>query len=224
LWPREKRWILLVTHRHYDTAANYLPERLTMTNLRQAAKDCQGCDLFERATQVVFGAGPARSDLMIVGEVPGEQEDQAGLPFVGPAGKLLDEALANAGIERRQVYVTNAVKHFKWVPRGRRRLHARPSSRQISACRAWLDAEIQVVRPRLILCLGAVAGQSILGREFRITAHRGEVWEAPALEATVIATWHPSAVLRAPLESERQRMRDELFDDVRKADSLRQTH
>src|SRR5947209_7727579 len=132
------------------SAADYLPQRISLRTLKDAARECRGCELFRRATQVVFGAGPARAALMVIGEVPGDKEDQLGQPFVGPAGRLLDEALAAAGVNRREVYVTNAVKHFKWEPRGKRRLHARPKSREISACRPWLEAEIQVVRPQTI--------------------------------------------------------------------------
>jgi DNA polymerase len=184
--------------------------------LRTAAQSCRGCELFEHATQVVFGAGSASASLMVVGEVPGDKEDQLGQPFVGPAGKLLDEGLAAAGIDRREVYVTNAVKHFKWEPRGKRRLHKKPKTREISACRPWLEAEIEVVKPHTIVCLGAIAAQSLLGREFRITRQRGEAVESE-WAPYVIGTWHPSAVLRAPDEGARRRMREELFGDLQSA-------
>jgi DNA polymerase len=153
---------------------------------------------------------------MVVGEVPGDKEDQVGKPFVGPAGKLLDDAFAAAGIDRREIYLTNAVKHFKWEPRGKRRLHARPKTREIAACRPWLEAEIEVVKPRLIVCLGAVAAQSLLGSAFRITRQRGERIELESARS-VISTWHPSAILRAPTDDDRRRMRDELIHDLQTA-------
>jgi len=198
------------------SAAEYLPDRFSLRSLRIAARRCRGCELFRRATQVVFGAGPARAALMIIGEVPGDREDLMGVPFVGPAGKLLDQALAAAGINRRDAYLTNAVKHFSWEPRGKRRLHSKPKLREISACRPWLEAELDVVRPRVIVCLGAIAAQAILGRDFRITRHRGEVMSSDHARC-VICTWHPSAVLRAPDEGDRQRMRAELIEDLRSA-------
>jgi DNA polymerase len=176
----------------------------------------RGCELYRNATQVVFGAGSAPANLMMVGEVPGDKEDQAGKPFVGPAGKLLDDAFRAAGIDRRKIYLTNAVKHFKWEPRGKRRLHARPKTREISACRPWLEAEIEVVRPRVIICLGAVAAQSLLGSAFRITRQRGEMIELKS-GRSVISTWHPSAILRAPTDDDRRRMRDELYHDLQTA-------
>ncbi len=182
--------------------------------LRAAAADCQGCDLYRHATQTVFGEGPARaSALMLVGETPGDQEDRAGHPFIGPAGAFLDAALAEAGIDRGACYVTNAVKHFKWTPRGKKRLHSKPSSREILACRPWLEAEIDVVAPRLIVCLGATAAQALLGRDFRITRSRGQILPS-GNAAIVLATYHPSAVLRTPSEDDRHRMRDELVSDL----------
>ncbi len=198
------------------SAVDYLPATLTLGALRKAARTCRGCELYRNATQVVFGAGPARASLMVVGEVPGDQEDQVGKPFVGPAGKLLDDAFLAAGIDRREIYLTNAVKHFKWEPRGKRRLHARPKTREIAACRPWLEAEIEVVKPRVIVCLGAVAAQSLLGSAFRITRQRGERIELEN-ERSVIPTWHPSAILRAPTDDDRRRMRDELFHDLQSA-------
>lgn len=202
-----------------ESAEDFLPERLSLTALREAAADCRGCPLYRNATQTVFGVGAARASLMVVGETPGDAEDLEGRPFVGPAGKLLDEAFAEAGFERRKAYVTNVVKHFKWEPQGKRRLHKKPSAAEERACRPWLDAEVEVVRPTVILCLGATAAQAILGKKFRITAQRGEVLSSPQCNQT-IATYHPSAVLRAPDHEARERMRQALFDDVRTAIEL----
>jgi DNA polymerase len=169
-----------------------------------------------RATQTVFGEGAVPAELMLIGEAPGDKEDEAGHPFVGPAGKLLDEALESAGIDRQHVYVTNAVKHFKWEVSGKRRLHAKPSSREIAACLPWLEAEIAVVSPKLIVCLGATAAQSLLGRTFRITRQRGEILTLPN-DQSVISTWHPSSILRSPDAESRRKMRDELIRDLKAA-------
>jgi DNA polymerase len=179
-----------------DSAADLVPPRPTLTNLRQAASDCRACPLWEHATQTVFGAGRADSLAMFVGEQPGDREDRDGEPFVGPAGRLFDEALELAGIDRKAAYVTNAVKHFKWKPRGKRRIHAKPSWSELSACRPWLEAELAVVRPRVLVCLGATAAQALLGRQFRVTQRRGE-WIDSDLAEHVTATIHPSAILRA---------------------------
>ncbi len=203
----------MATRQLSRSAADFLPARKTLTALTRAAHDCQGCDLYQRATQTVFGAGSAKARMILVGEQPGDQEDLQGKPFVGPAGRLLDEALRAAGIDRADVYLTNAVKHFKWTPRGKRRLHAKPGSREIAACRPWLSAEIEVIGPDVIVCLGATAAQSLLGPSFRITRQRGELLESP-LAHWMLATYHPSAVLRAPDEDRRHRMRDELFADL----------
>jgi DNA polymerase len=188
----------------FPTARPFLPEKITLPNLRAAAAVCKGCDLYQRATQTVFGAGKTGSTIMFVGEQPGDQEDLQGKPFVGPAGRLLDKAIVEAGIERGETYVTNAVKHFKWEPRGKKRLHAKPSARQSAACRPWLEAEIAVVKPRLIVALGATAAQSLLGNSFKLTQHRGELihsnWPAP-----VMATVHPSGILRMPDAEERHK-------------------
>jgi uracil-DNA glycosylase len=186
------------------SAADWLPKQLTLPSLKRAARGCRGCDLYERGTQTVFGDGPARAEVMFVGEQPGNDEDLKGAPFVGPAGRLLDRALAEAGIDRARVYVTNAVKHFKWTPRGKRRIHEKPSAREVAACRPWLDAEIATVRPRVIVCLGATAAQALLGREFRVTRERGQLLESDVAEH-VMATVHPSAILRAPDEDARHR-------------------
>ena len=196
------------------TVPDLIPDRPTLTNVRAASRDCQACDLYKRGTQTVFGEGARTAELMFVGEQPGDQEDLAGHPFVGPAGKLLDKALAQAGIDRAGVYVTNVVKHFKWEPRGNRRIHKKPSASEISACRPWLDTEIQLVRPRAIVCLGATAAQALLGRQFKVTAHRG-TFITSALAPLVMATVHPSSLLRAPDEDTRRRETERFIDDLR---------
>jgi uracil-DNA glycosylase len=178
------------------TAAEYLPGSLTLSELREAAKNCQGCDLWRNATQTVFGEGSEDAELMFVGEQPGDQEDKEGRPFVGPAGRMLDRALDEVGIDRSLVYVTNAVKHFKWQPRGKRRIHQKPNWAELAACRPWLDAELEVVQPRVLVLLGATAAQALLGRQFRVTKQRGELVESQLAEY-VTATIHPSAILRA---------------------------
>jgi uracil-DNA glycosylase len=178
------------------TAADYLPERLTLDALREAAEVCHGCDLWRNATQTVFGEGPANAELMFVGEQPGDQEDKLGQPFVGPAGRIFDTALEEVGIDRSRVYVTNAVKHFKWEPRGKRRIHQKPNAAELAACRPWLDAELSVLKPRVLVCLGATAAQALLGRTFRVTKQRGTPIDSP-LADVVVATIHPSAILRA---------------------------
>jgi uracil-DNA glycosylase len=178
------------------TAADYLPERLTLDALREAAEVCHGCDLWRNATQTVFGEGPADAELMFVGEQPGDQEDKLGQPFVGPAGRIFDTALEEVGIDRSRVYVTNAVKHFKWEPRGKRRIHQKPNAAELAACRPWLDAELSVLKPRVLVCLGATAAQALLGRTFRVTKQRGTPIDSP-LADVVVATIHPSAILRA---------------------------
>jgi uracil-DNA glycosylase family protein len=178
------------------TAAAYLPDTRSLPKLREAATLCHGCDLWRAATQTVFGAGTRNAEVMFVGEQPGDQEDQEGRPFVGPAGRMLDKALAEVGIDRARVYVTNAVKHFKWQPRGKRRIHQKPNWTEMTACRPWLDAELAAVEPRVLVCLGATAAQSLLGRQFRVTKQRGEPVDSPLAEV-VLATIHPSAILRA---------------------------
>ncbi|MFB4283480.1 MULTISPECIES: UdgX family uracil-DNA binding protein [unclassified Nonomuraea] len=177
-------------------AAEFLPDRLDLDSLRKAAARCEGCDLYRNATQTVFGEGPRRARFMLVGEQPGDQEDRQGHPFVGPAGRILDKGLEEAGISRDDVYLTNAVKHFSFTPRGKRRIHQKPTAGEIDACHPWLGAELAVVRPEVIVVLGATAARSLLGREFRVTQHRGE--PVPLGEALAVATVHPSAVLRAP--------------------------
>jgi uracil-DNA glycosylase family protein len=185
------------------SAADFLPEWLTLAALREAAAGCKGCHLWQVGTQTVFGEGARAADVMFVGEQPGDQEDRAGKPFVGPAGRLLDEALVAAGIDRSKTYVTNAVKHFKWQARGKRRIHQKPNWTEMTACRPWLEAELAVVKPRVLVLLGATAAQSLLGRQFRVTQHRGELVESDLAEA-VTATIHPSAILRGEPEQREQ--------------------
>ncbi len=197
-----------------DSAADLIPPRPTLKKLRDTAKSCRACDLWKLGTQTVFGEGSPTARLMLVGEQPGNEEDLTGHPFVGPAGKLLDRALAEAGIDRAGVYVTNVVKHFKWEPRGKRRIHKKPSAREIAACRPWLDTEVALVKPRAIVCLGATAAQALLGRQFRVTAHRGEPIPSP-LAPLVLATVHPSAILRAPDDDARHREMERFIDDLR---------
>jgi DNA polymerase len=196
------------------TAAAYLPERLSLPELRESVQGCRGCDLYRNATQAVFGEGARHAELMLVGETPGDKEDLAGRPFVGPAGQLLDQALEEAGIDRSQAYVTNAVKHFKWQARGKRRIHQKPSWSELAACRPWLEAELEVVKPRVLVCLGATAAQSLLGRDFRVTKHRGELLESPLAEY-VTATIHPSAILRQQDEESRRAELAAFVDDLR---------
>jgi DNA polymerase len=196
------------------SAAPFVPNSTNLRTLSAAAHECRGCDLYRTATQVVFGAGPRTARVMFVGEQPGDQEDRAGAPFVGPAGALLDKALADAGIPRDEVYVTNAVKHFKWEPRGKRRIHKKPRMSEIKACRPWLEAEIRAVQPVLVVCLGATAAQSVLGAQFKLMRHRGRVLPSTLTER-VIATIHPSAALRAPDPEGRRAAYDMLVEDLR---------
>jgi uracil-DNA glycosylase len=195
------------------SAVDYLPDRLSLPSLRAAAAGCKGCDLWERATQTVFGEGSASATAMFVGEQPGDQEDQAGKPFVGPAGRVFDDALDAAGIDRSATYVTNAVKHFKWQARGKRRIHQKPNWTEASACRPWLEAELAVVKPRVLVLLGAVAAQSLLGREFRVTRQRGDLLDSDLAEA-VIATVHPSSILRGD-PAQRAALFDAFVDDLK---------
>jgi DNA polymerase len=195
------------------SAADFLPERLTLPALREAAAGCRGCHLWQVGTQTVFGEGARGASTVFVGEQPGDQEDRAGRPFVGPAGRLFDEALEEAGIDRTAVYVTNAVKHFKWQARGKRRIHQKPNAAETAACRPWLEAELAVVKPRVLVLLGATAAQSLLGRQFRVTQHRGELLESDLAEA-VTATVHPSSILRGEPE-ERETNFSAFVDDLR---------
>jgi DNA polymerase len=197
-----------------SAAADLVPSRPTLASLRGAAARCRACPLWENATQTVFGAGERRSAAMFVGEQPGDREDREGAPFVGPAGRVLDEAFELAGIDRKAAYVTNAVKHFKWEPRGKRRIHAKPSWSELAACRPWLEAELAVVQPRVLVCLGATAAQSLLGRQFRVTRQRGE-WIESDLAEHVTATIHPSAILRQRDEDARHAEMAAFVDDLK---------
>lgn len=191
----------------------------SLQELARQAKGCTACPLFERGTQTVFGEGPASARIMLVGEQPGDAEDLAGRPFVGPAGRLLDRALEAAGIDRNQVYVTNAVKHFKWVPRGKRRIHSKPNAMEIQACFPWLEAEIAALQPAVVIALGATAAQALLGRSFRVTKQRGVPLASP-LAAQIVATVHPSALLRAPDEATRRTETERFIEDLRVAAKL----
>lgn len=179
------------------SAAQWVPPTRDLAKLRAAAPSCRGCDLYAHATQVVFGEGPADSKVIMVGEQPGDEEDQKGRPFVGPSGRLLSKAMQEAGLDREKIYVTNAVKHFKFVERGKRRIHAKPTGIEISACKPWLEAELTAVEPELVVCLGATAAQALMGRDFRITAARGKFFPHPWAKE-LVATVHPSAILRLP--------------------------
>lgn len=195
-------------------AEEFLPRRVSLSGLQAAAQDCRGCDLYRNATQTVFGEGLVRSRVMLVGEQPGDREDRQGRPFVGPAGRLLDRSLIEAGIDRDEAYVTNVVKHFKHTRRGKRRIHKRPAAEEIRACSPWLEAEVGVVEPEVIVALGATAAQALLGPDFRLTRHRGE-FHASDLGPPVTATVHPSAVLRAPDDETRREERAAFVADLR---------
>lgn len=198
-------------------ATPFLPDRLSMKALREAAAGCRGCGLWEDATQTVFGAGPSRTARMVlVGEQPGDREDREGEPFVGPAGRVLDQALREAGIERSETYVTNAVKHFKWRPAGKRRLHQRPNAEEIRACRPWLDAELAAVRPEVLVALGATAAKALFGPSFRVTRDRGTFLESD-LAPHATATVHPSSLLRIDDSEERRMAEQELAEDLARA-------
>ena len=199
-----------------ETAAHYLPAERSLPSLAAAATRCAACDLCHTATQVAFGEGPATAKMFLIGEQPGDQEDIEGKPFAGPAGKLLDECLEVAGIDRSSIYVTNVVKHFKFTERGKRRLHKKPNSREIFACRPWLEAELAAVKPAVIVCLGATPAQALLGRDFRTTQSRGKLLQSDWCKQT-LATWHPAAILRMPDEVRRHQMRQELVDDLKLA-------
>jgi uracil-DNA glycosylase family protein len=201
-----------------SSAAEFLPQEIALPALREAGAGCKGCHLWQIGTQTVFGEGPESAPVMLVGEQPGDQEDKEGRPFVGPAGRLLDKALAEAGIDRSAAYLTNAVKHFKWQARGKRRIHQKPTWAEITACRPWLDAELAVVQPRVLVLLGATAAQSLLGRQFRVTQNRRRLIESDLAEA-VTATIHPSAILRG--EPDRREAEFAAFvDDLRFAADL----
>jgi uracil-DNA glycosylase family protein len=197
-----------------DKPRPLIPMNRTLEEIRQDAKRCKACDLWRTGTQTVFGGGAARPKIMFVGEQPGNAEDLEGKPFVGPAGKLLDNALEEAGIDRSKTYVTNAVKHFKWEPRGKRRIHKKPNAAEIAACRPWLDAEITILKPEVIVCLGATAAQALLGRQFRVTQHRGELMKS-SLAPFVMATVHPSSILRAPDDEARHTEMARFIQDLK---------
>ena len=197
-----------------ETAAPLVPETTSLTKLRQAAAGCKACDLWKTGTQTVFGEGAKGAEIVFVGEQPGDQEDQQGKPFVGPAGRVLDEGLEEAGIDRALAYVTNVVKHFKWEPRGKRRIHAKPNWAEIAACRPWLEAELEAVKPKVLVCLGATAAQALLGRQFRVTKQRGVPVESD-LAPHVIATVHPSSILRQDTEEARQKAMADFVADLR---------
>lgn len=198
----------------FHTAARLIPANPTLDQLHSAAAGCKACDLWKLGTQTVFGEGSTRAHVMMVGEQPGDKEDLQGRPFVGPAGAVLDKALAAAGISRNDVYVTNIVKHFKWEPRGKRRLHKKPNITEISACRPWLEAELRVVKPQVVVLLGATAAQGILGRDFRVTQHRGE-WIESEIAPHVLATVHPSSILRAADDDSRHEEMRKFIDDLK---------
>src|SRR5438309_5564224 len=202
------------------SAAELIPEKPTLATLREAAATCKACDLWIKGTQTVFGEGAAGARLLFVGEQPGDAEDVAGKPFVGPAGRLLDRALEEAGIDRRLAYVTNAVKHFNWEgTRGKRRIHKKPNARQAAACRPWLDNEIALVRPKVIVVLGSTAAQSLLGKDFKVMKQRGEIMESE-LAPFVMATVHPSSILRAPDDESREAAMRAFVDDLRRVGPL----
>jgi DNA polymerase len=198
-----------------ETAAPLIPSRPTLNKLRTVAAGCRACHLWKLGTQTVFGEGKGTSTVMFIGEQPGNSEDLEGRPFVGPAGVLLDKALAEAQIDRSKVYVTNVVKHFKWEPRGKRRIHKKPNAMEINACRPWLEAEIGVVKPRAIICLGSTAAQALLGPKFKVTMQRGKFVDSPLAEF-VTATVHPSSILRAPTDEARRMETQRFIDDLKK--------
>jgi DNA polymerase len=204
-------------HRQSDVAARsaapWVPERRSLRALRDAVQGCRGCDLWRNATQGVMGEGPRHARVMLVGEQPGDREDVEGHPFVGPAGRLLDRALADAGIARDECWVTNAVKHFKWTPRGKRRIHERPSKNEVTACRPWFQAELELVQPRVVVALGATAAQALFGASFRVTRSRGELFDT-SWTPQGMATVHPSSILRARTDEERRRAFEELVADL----------
>jgi len=198
-----------------NSAKDFFPERKSLKAFRDAAADCKGCELWERGTQTVFGQGARRAEVLFVGEQPGNEEDLTGKPFVGPAGRLLNYALDEAGIDRSQTYVTNVVKHFKWEPRGKRRIHKKPNAREIAACRPWLEAEIGLLKPKVIVCLGATAARALLGPRFKVSKQRGQFIES-TLAPYILATVHPSSILRAPDDETRHAEQRGFVADLKK--------
>jgi uracil-DNA glycosylase len=197
------------------SAQPFIPNSRSLSTLRKAAQDCEGCPLFQHATQTVFGEGIVHAPIMLVGEQPGDQEDIAGKPFVGPAGKLLDQCLVEAGIERKRTYVTNIVKHFKWEPRGKRRIHEKPNQMEISACKPWLEREIEAVQPKIIVALGATAAQGLLGSSFRVTKQRGQLLRVVGYPP-ILATVHPSSLLRQISHEDRERETQRFVTDLKR--------
>ena len=197
------------------SAADFFPDRKSLKAFREAAADCKGCELWERGTQTVFGEGARHAEVMFVGEQPGNEEDLTGHPFVGPAGRLFNDALEEAGIDRRKTYVTNVVKHFKWEPRGKRRIHKKPNAREISACRPWLEAEINLVKPNVIVCLGATAAQALLGPKFKVSKQRGQFIES-TLAPYIMATVHPSSIIRTPDDETRRVEKRRFINDLKR--------
>jgi uracil-DNA glycosylase family protein len=214
LMAAERRKRAEVSDNGERSAAPFVPDSTSIRTLTNAAHDCRGCDLYKHATQVVFGEGSKSAHVMFIGEQPGDQEDKQGQPFVGPAGALLDKALAEAGIPRTTVYVTNAVKHFKWEPRGKRRIHKKPRWSEIKACRPWLEAELRALKPAIVVCLGSTAAQSVFGSTFKLMQQRGKALASP-LAPQVVATIHPSSVLRAPDSEGRRAAFDMLVSDLK---------
>jgi DNA polymerase len=207
-----------------QTAAPLIPPHPTLDLLREVAAGCKACDLWKTGTQTVFGEGPSPASVMLVGEQPGDREDLAGRPFVGPAGALLDHALEAAGIPRTEVYVTNVVKHFKWEPRGKRRIHKKPNSSEIAACLPWLEAELGLVKPKIVVCLGATAAQALLGKQFRVSRERGKLLPF-TLAPQILATVHPSSILRAPDDESRRKEMAHFVEDLKRvAQAMRALH
>ena len=205
----------MVRDKSETSAADFFPDRKSLKAFREAAADCKGCELWERGTQTVFGEGARHAEVMFVGEQPGNEEDLTGHPFVGPAGRLFNDALEEAGIDRRRTYVTNVVKHFKWEPRGKRRIHKKPNAREISACRPWLEAEINLVKPNVIVCLGATAAQALLGPKFKVSKQRGQFIES-TLAPYIMATVHPSSILRTPDDETRRVEKRRFINDLKR--------
>jgi DNA polymerase len=200
-----------------SASRTFIPETYSLATLTYAAGACTACDLYQRGTQVVFGEGPKSARLMLIGEQPGDQEDREGKPFVGPAGRLLDRVLARVGLDRGDIYVTNAVKHFKWEPRGKRRLHVKPNASEVQACRAWLLAELSVITPAMIVCLGAVAAQSFLGPTISVIRDHGQIYAGTPWAPWLMATYHPSALLRMPDETTREAALEAFTADLQRA-------